>query len=195
MTWTDPRVALVRKLWADGLSASQIANNLGGTTRNAVIGKLHRLGLSKKKLPGYGRGKRRGVTSHKLRAITRNAQNLENAVMGGLIERRIGVKAFLSQAESRAPAETIAEANRSAKRITIADLELCHCKWPLWETDDDPRAYCGQDRAAGLPYCAAHARIAYRLPQTASSETKLFAGRRNLAAAVVKRLGPEPVEV
>ena len=45
MSWTDERVELLKKLWADGLSASQIAAELGGITRNAVIGKVHRLGL------------------------------------------------------------------------------------------------------------------------------------------------------
>src|SRR5438874_4887521 len=46
MSWTDERVELLKKLWADGLSASQIAAELGGITRNAVIGKVHRLGLA-----------------------------------------------------------------------------------------------------------------------------------------------------
>ena len=46
MAWNDERVELLKKLWADGLSASQIASRLGGVTRNAVIGKVHRLGLS-----------------------------------------------------------------------------------------------------------------------------------------------------
>src|SRR5258707_9791100 len=45
-TWTDERVELLKKLWGDGLSASVIAGELGGITRNAVIGKVHRLGLS-----------------------------------------------------------------------------------------------------------------------------------------------------
>src|SRR5881392_518328 len=46
MSWTAERVETLKKLWADGLSASQIANELGNVTRNAVIGKVHRLGLS-----------------------------------------------------------------------------------------------------------------------------------------------------
>ena len=46
MSWTDERVELLKKLWSDGLSASQIAAELGGITRNAVIGKVHRLGLA-----------------------------------------------------------------------------------------------------------------------------------------------------
>src|SRR5215208_282133 len=45
-TWTDDRVELLKRLWSEGLSASQIAGELGGITRNAVIGKVHRLGLS-----------------------------------------------------------------------------------------------------------------------------------------------------
>ena len=46
MSWTDDRVEQLKKLWADGLSASQIASKLGEVTRNAVIGKVHRLGLA-----------------------------------------------------------------------------------------------------------------------------------------------------
>jgi GcrA cell cycle regulator len=51
MGWTDERVSTLKKLWQDGLSASQIAKQLGGVTRNAVIGKVHRLGLSGRAAP------------------------------------------------------------------------------------------------------------------------------------------------
>src|SRR5262252_3759409 len=51
MGWTEERVALLKKLWLEGLSASQIAKQLGGVTRNAVIGKVHRLGLSGRATP------------------------------------------------------------------------------------------------------------------------------------------------
>src|SRR5215475_6768251 len=51
MGWTDERVELLKKLWQDGLSASQIAKQLGGVTRNAVIGKVHRLGLAGRATP------------------------------------------------------------------------------------------------------------------------------------------------
>src|SRR4051812_13524175 len=51
MGWTDERVETLKKLWLDGLSASQIAKSLGGVTRNAVIGKVHRLGLSGRATP------------------------------------------------------------------------------------------------------------------------------------------------
>ena len=69
MTWTDERVELLKKLWADGLSASQIAAELGGITRNAVIGKVHRLGLS-------GRATTSRMKSHRPRARAQSTRRL-----------------------------------------------------------------------------------------------------------------------
>ena len=68
MSWTDERVELLKKLWADGLSASQIAGELGGITRNAVIGKVHRLGLSgRAKSPSSSAPRARKPRSHMMR--------------------------------------------------------------------------------------------------------------------------------
>ena len=65
MTWTDERVELLKKLWADGLSASQIAAELGGVTRNAVIGKVHRLGLAgRAKAPSSAAPRPRKARAH-----------------------------------------------------------------------------------------------------------------------------------
>ena len=69
MAWNDERVELLKKLWADGLSASQIAGRLGGVTRNAVIGKVHRLGLS-------GRATTSRMKSHRPRARSQTAKRL-----------------------------------------------------------------------------------------------------------------------
>ena len=65
MAWTDERVELLKKLWAEGLSASQIAGRLGSVTRNAVIGKVHRLGLS-------GRATTSRMKSHRPPPVVRN---------------------------------------------------------------------------------------------------------------------------
>src|SRR5829696_2799775 len=68
MSWTDERVELLKKLWSDGLSASQIAAELGGITRNAVIGKVHRLGLSgRAKSPSSSAPRVRKPRSHMMR--------------------------------------------------------------------------------------------------------------------------------
>src|SRR5438309_1124763 len=65
MSWTDERVETLKKLWTDGLSASQIAAELGGITRNAVIGKVHRLGLSgRAKSPSSAAPRQRKARAH-----------------------------------------------------------------------------------------------------------------------------------
>src|SRR5262245_42598489 len=69
MGWNDERVDLLKKLWSDGLSASQIAGRLGGVTRNAVIGKVHRLGLS-------GRATTSRMKSHRPRARSQATKRL-----------------------------------------------------------------------------------------------------------------------
>jgi hypothetical protein len=76
MSWTDERVELLKKLWADGLSASQIANQLGGVTRNAVIGKVHRLSLS---------GRAKPVRSSKFGDGSMRSTTLESGVNGDML--------------------------------------------------------------------------------------------------------------
>src|ERR1700740_1674741 len=74
MSWTDERVELLKKLWSDGLSASQIAAELGGITRNAVIGKVHRLGLSgRAKSASAGAPRQRKARSPAMLRIGRGA--------------------------------------------------------------------------------------------------------------------------
>ena len=63
MSWTDERVETLKSMWSDGKSASQIAKELGGVTRNAVIGKVHRLGLSNRVGGEHPDGRRRGAPS------------------------------------------------------------------------------------------------------------------------------------
>src|SRR6266436_7579726 len=68
MSWNDERVETLKRLWAEGLSASHIATELGGITRNAVIGKVHRLGISGRAKSPSSAGPRKARTqSHMLR--------------------------------------------------------------------------------------------------------------------------------
>jgi GcrA cell cycle regulator len=76
MSWTDERVELLTKLWQEGLSASRIAAELGGVTRNAVIGKVHRLGLSgraKARAPGGAARPRKPAFARRRPAAGRSA--------------------------------------------------------------------------------------------------------------------------
>ena len=81
MAWTDDRVEQLKQLWGEGLSASQIANRMGGVTRNAVIGKVHRLGLAGRATPAAPKPK--AVVAAEPEVISKGASiNLETLTLG-----------------------------------------------------------------------------------------------------------------
>jgi GcrA cell cycle regulator len=146
MNWTDERVTLLRKLWAEGLSASQIAKQLGGVTRNAVIGKVHRLGLAGRATPS--RPAKRPVRPARPRIIGPTAPRLRPA--------------------SNLPAVVIPHLEplrgEDGRTTTVLTLNEQTCKFPIGDPTDADFAFCGRD-AAGGPYCSDHARLAYQPSQ------------------------------
>ncbi|MGB6538314.1 MAG: GcrA family cell cycle regulator [Xanthobacteraceae bacterium] len=152
MSWTDERVELLRKLWTDGLSASQIAGELGGVTRNAVIGKVHRLGLSgRAKSTGAGvpRPRKSRSTSPMLR-IGRNALRGNTAL------------AHAYEFDLEPEPEPIDNVIPIAQRRTLLELNEQTCHWPVGDPGNGDFFFCGGNSVTGLPYCAYHARIAYQ---------------------------------
>jgi GcrA cell cycle regulator len=156
-TWTDERVECLRKLWADGLSASQIAKELGGVTRNAVIGKVHRLGLSGRakgpsqaRLPGQ---KRAGRNANYAPRPPRNG-----ARMNG--DGRIRGQGSASRAALLA-AQEIIEAPEPIK-VDLIQLTDRTCKWPYGDPVMPDFFFCGHEVAGAPPYCRYHARLAFQ---------------------------------
>lgn len=167
MAWTDERVELLKKLWGEGLSASQIAGRLGSVTRNAVIGKVHRLGLS-------GRATTSRMKSHRPRPrlaakrIANNKQRFANASTGNPALRA------LYQVEQEAyspPAEEMIIPK--AERKTIQTLTECSCRWPIGDPQSAEFHFCGKNKVPGLPYCEFHARRAFQPPQTRRREREV----------------------
>jgi GcrA cell cycle regulator len=152
--WTDERVDVLRRLWDEGLSASQIAAQLGGVTRNAVIGKVHRLGLSGRvkaaDSPGNGRKKPaiREVEADNVVELAAAADPV--ASPNPLFPETNAVVAAQS-----APLAV-------SKRVTIMDLRESMCRWPLGDPTSPEFHYCGDRSITGLPYCTHHAEIAYQ---------------------------------
>ena len=150
MTWTDERVELLKKLWTDGLSASQIAGELGGITRNAVIGKVHRLGLSgRAKSPSSGtpRPRKPRSPSHLLR-ISRPSVR--------------GNTALAHAYEYEPEPEPIENIVPIGQRRTLLELTEDTCRWPIGDPGTSEFFFCGGHTATGLPYCAYHSRVAYQ---------------------------------
>jgi GcrA cell cycle regulator len=152
VSWTDERVELLKKLWSDGLSASQIAAELGGITRNAVIGKVHRLGLSgraKSTSAGAPRPRKARAPSHMLR-IGRGAIRGNTAL------------AQVYEVEVEAEPEMVENIIPIGQRRTILELNEQTCRWPVGDPGAGDFFFCGGNTVSGLPYCAYHSRVAYQ---------------------------------
>lgn len=143
MDWDSERVALLTSLWADGLSASQIAKRLGNVTRNSVIGKVHRLGLPKR--------------ASTMRTTPRRVERTE---------RRVAVRA--AYANPRVADEQITAITplrfADGSRATVLTLREGMCKFPIGDPSVVEFSFCGRPACVG-PYCAGHARIAYQPPR------------------------------
>ncbi len=157
MSWTDDRVDLLKKLWSEGLSASQISGRLGGVTRNAVIGKVHRLGLSGRATTTRTKARPRVRT-----AAARRVQQRPNF-------RQLGNPAFRSlyqggEVEPFVPAVEEIDIPL-AKRKNLQDLMENDCRWPIGDPQHDDFHFCNRGKVPGLPYCEFHAKRAFQPPQ------------------------------
>ena len=142
--WSETRVTTLSQLWRDGLSASQIAKQLGGVTRNAVIGKVHRLGLS-------GRA-----------AASAPARAPRTATPRPTRPRRV---ALAAPAVRKPPVLAYAPAPEGPGLIGDMALLGAHvCKWPIGDPKSPDFSFCG--RQADGRYCAAHEQTGVR-PGTA----------------------------
>jgi GcrA cell cycle regulator len=158
ITWTDDRVEQLKKLWSDGLSASQIAAEIGGVTRNAVIGKVHRLGLS-------GRGKTKAASSQRPRKVTRSPSAPTPITQQPAPRSTVMLAPVPAPLAIDAPQETaLADdvAIPMSERVTIMDLRESMCRWPMGDPTKPEFRFCGARSATGLPYCTHHARVAYQ---------------------------------
>lgn len=149
MGWTDERVELLKRLWADGLSASQIAAELGGVTRNAVIGKVHRLSLS-------GRAKQSGTPRpHRPRA-PRQPRAPRPMTIGNT-----ALKVQRAPAPRRLPVLEDVVVPIPLKK-TIVELNEHTCRWPLGDPTEESFSFCGHEPRENGPYCEYHSRVAYQ---------------------------------
>ena len=154
MSWTDERVELLKKLWADGLSASQIAAQLGGVTRNAVIGKVHRLSLSGRAKPASS-----GPRQRKVRAASPHRPATRHYVSGNT-----ALKTHAQPAPRRLPSPMSIEDIVVPISLNISLMALTDhmCKWPIGDPSADGFHFCGHRIWSSMPYCEYHSRMAYQ---------------------------------
>jgi GcrA cell cycle regulator len=160
MGWTEDRVEMLKKLWADGLSASQIASRLGGVTRNAVIGKVHRLGLAGRATTSRSRTPRpRNRVSHlPLRPTRVQYRTHGNAALKPVympVEQPTVALAIVPSVVRELDVP-------SALRVDLLDLREHMCRWPIGDPQDEQFHFCGRHKASGISYCDHHARQAFQ---------------------------------
>lgn len=157
--WTEDRVGALTKLWLEGQSASQIAKQLGGgVTRNAVIGKVHRLGLSGRATP-----------SQPARTVFRVARPRPVAPAQPSAPRRIEAA---QPRPAAVPAPQPAPAPELPGTATVMTLGAHMCKWPIGDPSSKEFSFCGRRASEGV-YCGEHAKVAYQPQMKKGSASEL----------------------
>lgn len=159
MGWTEQQIQALKKMWGNGFSASDIARTLGGgLTRNAVIGKAHRLKLSA------------GQTS------MRQSVAMPGKTGGSALPGMVKVSKKRSMLRPLPPVqmpETVAkpttrdvlrnlESIKRTEGIAVTKAGERHCRWPIGDPRSPDFRFCGGTCHEGLPYCVDHARVAYQ---------------------------------
>ena len=174
MGWTEERVELLKKLWMEGLSASQIAGILGeGVTRNAVIGKVHRLKLSGRAKPASSAPRVRSAPRSSGVRRMPNSSGRSSSMGGGAMKSRSmgGGGGFHGATALKMDQEFETEAYQSPEvqelfipveqRLTLLQLSEQTCKWPIGDPLTPDFYFCGQHSEDSKPYCEFHSRRAY----------------------------------
>ncbi len=192
MSWTDERVETLKKMWAEGQSASQIAKELGGVTRNAVIGKVHRLGLSNRVGPGGAVEPdeeelvvapappppvepARPATPDPVRAdpAPRPAAAQAASAAPAPLQPIPLRKAIIPAGQPLPPQPSaneispealasVREVEKRAKKLSLMELTERTCKWPIGDPATEDFWFCGLPSVAGKPYCEAHVGVAFQ---------------------------------
>jgi len=173
MEWTEQRIEVLRKLWGQGQTASQIAAILGGITRNAVIGKAHRLGLTGRPSPIK---REAGASPQPRRRAAGPARRMPGAGQpGGVHGQPLPQTHGVSHAGSAVPQQArvqipsapatreIPVAPPAAKPAPRAAAHVGSktCSWPMGDPKQPGFHFCGEPAEIGKPYCNQHCHVAY----------------------------------
>ena len=187
MAWSDERVAILKKMWLEGSSASEIAKELGNITRNAVIGKVHRLGMSNRdtnnlksgsststakksvrrgRPPKVNKEEKKKGRPHKLKDsgdFTGTLDVKEKSTTSSAKEMRLDEnKTKVASDLSEETLQNILKVEMKSKKISLMELTERTCKWPIGDPATDTFWFCGHDSEPGKPYCKTHISIAFQ---------------------------------
>lgn len=174
MNWTTERVGTLKRLWGEGLSASQIAHQLGNVSRSAVIGKIYRLKLPKRERDSNRRMKRAKLNKPKMKGPALPDRNLKPKPSAVLVrpwqeptdwshDEQANAKPLLpahrSHQETSRPLDSAAPLSR---RLRLVELTDTTCRWPTDDPLTEAFSFCGNEIGRFGRYCTYHIRLAYQ---------------------------------
>lgn len=192
MSWTDERVETLKRMWGEGQSASQIAKELGGVTRNAVIGKVHRLGLSNRAggkdeeeevaqpaaaaPPRVEPAARAEAPAARPEAPRTAAPAAAAPAVAPVVSNvtPLPMRKVIIPAGQPLPPQpslneispealaSVREVEKRARKLTLMELTERTCKWPIGDPATEDFWFCGLPSIAGKPYCEAHVGVAFQ---------------------------------
>ena len=148
MGWTNEQVDQLREMWAEGLTANEIAKKLG-VTKNAIVGKVHRLCLKARPSP----------------IKTKNADENGEDVVNTVAEDDLFAKT--TEVSSEQPEEEVISEQIVEKKVChghnvkLTELDSHTCRWPIGDPRDDDFCFCGKRVRTGQTYCDEHSAMAY----------------------------------
>jgi|TARA_B110000261_G_scaffold66809_1_gene78291 GcrA cell cycle regulator len=140
MSWNEEKVAKLKELWGKGNTASQIAEIIGGLSRNAIIGKAHRLNLSSK---------------IKMRSSSSSSQNFQNNVEENDSKQKRGRK-------NKFQSLIIEKDFEPENPKKLEELDESSCKWPIGHPEEEKFYFCGRSSLKDFSYCKLHLLYAYQ---------------------------------
>lgn len=161
--WTEERVGALKQLWSEGLSASRIAGQLGCVTRNAVLGKVHRMGLAGRATTSREAALFGGLTKRQRARIGRanalqfaaRSESVKAAIARSRTTEAEWISERLERPSPRPPERQTVKSLLPplVARVSFADLEDHHCRMPVGDPGDAGFGFCGQTPVPGVPYC------------------------------------------
>ncbi len=156
MPWDDNNVTKLRELWDQGLPTAQIGKLLG-FTKNAVVGKAHRIGLERRPSP------------IRRTSVKPDRKKARSPVMPKLNFEKSNNETFSTQKENNSFQPVVKNLiNSSPKRA---------CEWPMGHPDEIDFHFCGEERYEDKPYCAKHCAVAYVLPEKEDNDRESVINR------------------
>ena len=187
MAWSEERVAILKKMWLEGNSASEITKELGNITRNAVIGKVHRLGLSNRDTSVSKSG---SSTTKATKSVKRgrppkinqevkkrgrpiklkDPQDLRRSLEGKEKSKTSSADEVIKDSDeikvdsdfSEETLKNLLKVEKQSKKISLMELTERTCKWPIGDPATDNFWFCGHQSEPGKPYCETHISIAFQ---------------------------------